>query len=123
MREVLERSLLERSLDQAAVEETNRFHTVLAIAYIASLNADHAHHSVQNRCLEEGTGRETNGHDRTTRPDILRSLLEWLLRNSQKDDCVRPEAFGGCSLDLSNEVLRRFEVYICLESLAQCPLK
>lgn len=106
------------ALTKTTVEEASSFHTALTVADIASFYTDHANHGGQNLCLEEGASRATNGNNCTTRADVLRSLLEWLLQNSQKDDCVRPEAFGGCSLDLKSEVPGRYNVHICLKLLA-----
>lgn len=78
MGKILQRSLLERCVYQTPIEKVDRFHTILAIAHITSLDADLANHRVQNRRLEEGARRQANGYHRPTRADILGGLLERL---------------------------------------------
>lgn len=83
LRQILERNRFERGLDQSTSKEVDGFNTILAVTDIATLDVDHLDDSVEDRCLEECPGRETDGNDGAARASIFNSLLEWFLGNSE----------------------------------------
>lgn len=111
---ITQRSGLEWSLDQATSEEVHSFDAVLAVADIASFNADHAHHRVKHRSFQERASWETDGDDGATGANVFSGLLEGLFSNGEKEYCMGAEPAWGDSFDVSDEVFGFGEIDICL---------
>ena len=118
--ELAEADNLVGGLDEAAGEKVQGLGSVLAVADVAALDGDHADDGLKDRGLEVGLGGETNADDRAVGADVLGSLLEGLLADSQEDDGLRTVAVGGGGLDLTNEVLARHEVDIGRGAQGHC---
>lgn len=113
-RELFQRNCLKRSLDQSTGKEIDRLLAIPSVANIASLDIDHANHSIKNRCSEERASRNTNDNDSATRTHILGGLLERLLRNCKKEDRVGSKTTRSSGLDISHDVGGFAKVDECL---------
>lgn len=69
------------------------------------LDSDHLDDGLEDGGLQVGTGGETNADDGTAWADVLGSLLEGLLVDSDEDDGVGTKAVGGGCLYIGDEVL------------------
>lgn len=75
-----------------------------------TLDSDHLDNRLEYGSLEVGTGWETNANDCTASSYVLSSLLEWLLVDSDEDDCVGTKTIGSSLLYIGNKVLGCCEV-------------
>lgn len=79
-----------------------------------TLDPDHLDDGLEDWSLEVGTSGETNADDGSARSDVLSSLLEGLLVNSDEDDSVGTKAIRRGLLYIGNDVLGGGEVDKCL---------
>lgn len=105
LRKILQRSRLERSLDQPSSEEVNGFHAILPIPDITPLDVDHADDGVEYGSLYHCSSRDADGDDSTARADVLGSLLEGLFGGGEEDDGVSSQTFWGGCFDVFDDVL------------------
>lgn len=101
---------LEGDPDQATAEEVDGLCGIGAVAHVAATDVDHAHDSVEDGGGDVGVGGETDADDDTTGSDVLRSLLEGLLLDGDKEGGGGAETVGGSSLDISDKVAGAQEV-------------
>lgn len=78
---------------------------MLCIVRKLTLDPDHLDDGLENGGLEVGTSWETNADDGAAWSYVLGGLLEWLLVDSDKDDCVRTKTIRCGLLNIGNEVL------------------
>lgn len=112
--QILQRSSLERCLDQATSKEIHSLLAVLAVADVAALDFDHLDHCREDGSLEERIGRHTDGDDCTARTGVLHSLLEGFLRDGEQNHRVGAQGIRGRSLDVGDEILGLGEVDVGL---------
>jgi hypothetical protein len=101
---------LEWCLDQATSVEVNGLGGVLAVTNVGTLNPDHLDDRLENGGLQVGTSWETDADDSSAWSDVLSSLLEGLLVDSNENDSVGTKAIGSGLLDVSDDILARGKV-------------
>jgi len=79
-----------------------------------TLNPDHLDDGLEHGSLEVGTGGETNADDGSAGSDVLSSLLEGLLVDSDEDDSVGTKTIGCGLLYIGNDVLGGSKIDECL---------
>lgn len=102
--ELTEADGLEGDGDEALAVELNGLCGVGTVADVAALDVDHADDGVEDGSGDAGIGRETDANDGSAGADVLGSLLEGLLADSDEEDSVGAQAVGGGGLDLGDEV-------------------
>jgi len=102
--ELGETDSLDGDSDESLAEELNSLSRVGTVTDVRALDVDHADDGIEDRGDEVGVGGETNADDGTARADVLGSLLEGLLADSDEDDSGGTETIGGGSLDIGDKV-------------------
>ena len=90
--QILQIHCLKWCMNQSSCEEINCLFAVLSVSDVAALDANHLEYRLKHRCLNLGACRQADDNNCATRSDVLGSLLEWLLVDSDKDNSVWAEA-------------------------------
>lgn len=78
-----------------------------------TLDPDHLDDGLEDGSPEVSTSGKTNADNGSTRSDVLSSLLEGLLVDSDEDDSVRTKTIGCCLLYIGNDVLGGSKIDEC----------